>query len=200
LFLFAAISLVFWWAVHYTKWPLLYPLLYIWVGIFGSAGNDAGLDARELRMDHARGKRLFSLLGSGGILGGIFGGFFGNFAVVRFGTESLLLVIGLCLLGCVVLVQMVSRQHARTHSEEDRDHRELAAQQGLLQSFRVIRESGLLQTIAILICLSSIVTTAAGWQLKAIAKMFTSKKTLSPPFSPASAGTPEFWHCWRSCS
>ena len=39
-----------------------------------------------------------------------------------------------------------------------------------MQSFRVIRESGLLQTIAILICLSSIVTTAAGWQLKAIAK------------------------------
>jgi AAA family ATP:ADP antiporter len=40
----------------------------------------------------------------------------------------------------------------------------------VLQSFRIIRESGLLQTIAILICLSSIVTTAAGWQLKAIAK------------------------------
>src|SRR4029079_18147413 len=115
-------------------------------------------------------KRLFSLLGSGGILGGIFGGFFGAFARHQFGTERLLMVIGVCLVFCTFLVRIIGRQHATQSDSELTQSNEEAIQPGLVQSFRIIRDSGLLQTIAILICLSSIVTTAAGWQLKAIAK------------------------------
>ena len=110
LFLFAAIAMVFWWSVHYTRWPWLLPLLYIWVGIFGVLATTQVWTLANFMWTTREAKRLFSLLGSGGIVGGIFGGFFGNFAVKRFGTESLLLAIGFFLLACVLLVQTMNRQ------------------------------------------------------------------------------------------
>ena len=171
LMLFAASSFAFWWAVHYARWPWLYPVLYIWVGVFGVLATTQVWTLASFVWTTREAKRLFSLLGSGGILGGIFGGFFGVFAVSRFGTESLLLAIGLCLVLCTVLVRRIGRRQTLTKpvgNESENTEEEL--QPGLIQSFRLIRDSGLLQTIAILICLSSIVTTAAGWQLKAIAK------------------------------
>src|SRR5678816_1137354 len=100
LLLFAASSFAFWWSAHYSKWPWLYPVLYIWVGIFGVLATAQVWTLASLVWTTREAKRLFSLLGSGGILGGIFGGFFGSFAVQQFGTESLLMVIGVCLVFC----------------------------------------------------------------------------------------------------
>lgn len=166
---FAATSSAFWWAAHYTSWPWLFPVLYIWVGIFGVLATTQVWTLANFVWTTREAKRLFSLLGSGGILGGIFGGFLGTFAVKRFGTESLLLIISFFLVLCTILVQIICRQQNTQENREEKAYIQ-PRQASLMQSFQVIRESGLLQTIAILICLSSIVTTAASWQLKAIAK------------------------------
>src|SRR6266436_6469395 len=56
------------------------------------------------------------------------------------------------------------------HLDDTRSQKALESPAGLLASFRLVRKSPHLQAIAALICLSSVVTTAAGWQLKAIAK------------------------------
>jgi len=171
LLLFAIMVFGFWWCVHYTEWPWLFPVFYIWVGVFGVLATAQVWTFANFLWTTREAKRLFALLGSGGILGGIFGGFFGTFAVKQFGTESLLLVIGVFLLSCALLVQFIGRQHHGKVGGED-----VARQPGLFQSFRLLRTSTLLKTIAVLICLSSIVTTAAGWQLKAIAKDFYIEK------------------------
>ena len=55
-------------------------------------------------------KRLFGLVGSGGILGGIFGGFLSNSLADRLGTESLLAVLAVFLGVCTVLVVFIWRQ------------------------------------------------------------------------------------------
>jgi ATP:ADP antiporter, AAA family len=170
LLLFAAMSAAFWWSAHYSKWPWLFPVLYIWVGLFGVLATTQVWTLANFVWTTREAKRLFSLLGSGGILGGIFGGFFGSFAVKTFGTESLLLIISFFLVLCTVLVQGIGRQQRPRDPGDEAAGMDSARQSSLMQSFRVIRESGLLQTIAVLICVSSIVTTAAGWQLKAIAK------------------------------
>lgn len=167
LLLFAVVALAFWWCAHY-RWPWLFPVLYVSVGIFGVLATTQVWMLANVEWTAREAKRLVSLLGSGGILGGIFGGFFGRFAVVEYGTESLLLVIGLFLLLCVVLVRIIAHEGRKTS--------ETALQQSLLRSFRIIRESSLLKTIAILIVLSSVVTTVAGWQLKVIAKEFLVEK------------------------
>ena len=170
LLLFAAMSAAFWWSAHYTKWPWLFPVLYIWVGLFGVLATTQVWTLANFVWTTREAKRLFALLGSGGIVGGIFGGFLGTFAVKTFGTESLLLIISFFLVLCTVLVQRIGRQQKPRDPGDAAAGTNSARQSSLMQSFRVIRESPLLQTIAVLICLSSIVTTAAGWQLKAIAK------------------------------
>jgi len=169
LLLFATIAFAFWWCAHYyTKWPWLFPMLYVSVGIFGVLATAQVWMLANVEWTAREAKRLFSLLGSGGILGGIFGGFFGRFAVGQYGTESLLFVIGLFLGLCAVLVRVIAPGGRQTS--------EPALQQSLLRGFRAIKESSLLKTIAILICLSSLVTTVAGWQLKVIAKEFFVEK------------------------
>ena len=177
LMLFAVTVFGFWWCAHYTKWPWLYPVFYVWVGILGVLATTQVWTLANFLWTTREAKRLFSLLGSGGILGGIFGGFFGIFAVKRFGTESLLFVIGIFLLSCAVLVQFIGRQQPNSPATSpDSDGSAVVPPSGLLQSFRLLRQSHLLKTIAVLICLSSIVTTAAGWQLKALAKDFYIEK------------------------
>jgi len=167
---FAVMASVFWWAAHYTKWRGLFPLLYVWVGIFGVLATMQVWTLANVVWTTREAKRLFSLLGSGGIVGGIFGGFLGTFAVKRFGTESLLLIISFFLVLCTILVQIIWRQQKTQNSPGESAETHGPRESNLMESFRVIRDSGLLQTIAVLICLSSIVTTAASWQLKAIAK------------------------------
>ena len=180
--LFAGIAFAFWWFAHYSKWPWLFPVLYVWIGIFGVLATAQVWTLANFVWTTREAKRLFSLLGSGGILGGIFGGFFSTFAAKRFGTESLLLVAGFFLLLCAGLVQIIGRQHDLRGKDQESKASESLRPGSLMQSLRVIRESGLLQTIAILICLSSVVTTSAGWQLKAIAKDTLVEKDLLAAF------------------
>jgi AAA family ATP:ADP antiporter len=172
LLVYAAMAATFWWSAHYMKWPWLFPVIYIWVGIFGVLAPAQVWTLANFAWTTREAKRLFSLLGSGGILGGIFGGFFSNFAARQFGTESLLLVLGIFLILCTVLVQIIGHRCSRNPARktEEAQSSEAMPPRGLLDSFRVISRYRLLQTIAILICLSSIVTTSAGWQLKAIAQ------------------------------
>jgi ATP/ADP translocase/HEAT repeat protein len=180
---FAIISTVFWWLAHYENWRWLYPVIYVWVGVSGVLAIAQVWTLANFVWTTREAKRLFSLLGSGGILGGIFGGFFSNIAVTQFGTESLLLAIGVCHLVCASLVQAISRQNESSSSRSALNPApESIAQPGLMQSFQVLRQYPLLRTIAVLICLSSVVTTAAGWQLKAIAKEVLVEKDVMAAF------------------
>ena len=161
--------LALWWAVHFHKWPWVYSTLYIWVGIFGALATAQVWTLANFVWTTREAKRLFGLLGSGGISGAIFGGFFSRWMAPAFGTESLLLVISVSLAASAGLVVIIWNQ--RSIGEIDITGRDNAeSPRGLVESFNLVRKSSHLQAIAALICLSSVVTTAAGWQLKAIAK------------------------------
>ena len=167
---FAGIAIFFWWAFASFRWDWLFPALYIWVGIFGVLAITQVWTLANFMLTTREAKRVFGLVGSGGILGGIFGGFISNFAARNLGTESLLLVLALFLGTCVALVLMIWRQR---QAEVPEDHPLVPIDEGprnLFESFRLMLSSQHLTSIAALICVTSIVTTAAGWQFKAIAK------------------------------
>src|SRR5439155_13398031 len=90
------------------------------------------------------------------------------------GTKSILLVIGTFAEISAVLVLIIWRQRPPNEGAEvangAQDSTREIGPRNLLESFRLVRQSSHLQAIAALICLSSIATTAAGWQLKTIAK------------------------------
>lgn len=169
LLFFAANLSAFWYGFHFHKVTWLPPVFYIWVGIFGVLVVTQVWTLANFVWTTREAKRLFGILGSGGIAGGIAGGFLTNGVATHFGTEAILLVMALFLIICAGLVVIIWSQKQAFAGETEETKPE-EGPRNLIESFRLVRESPHLQAIAALICVSSIVTTAAGWQLKALAK------------------------------
>jgi AAA family ATP:ADP antiporter len=166
---FAANLGAIWWGLQFHRWVWLAPLFYLWVGIFGILAVAQVWTLANFVWTTREAKRLFGMFGSGGIIGGSFGGFFESWIAVRFGAESTLLFMAGFLLICAVLVRIISKEQ-ETVSGEHEARNSGGTPRNLAGSFRLVRKSYHLQTIAALICLSSVVTAVAGWQLNAIAK------------------------------
>jgi AAA family ATP:ADP antiporter len=185
--LFFSLNLVgFWWGLHVQHWGWLAPVFYVWLGICGILSVTQVWTLANFLWTTREAKRLFGLLGSGGILGGIAGGFLAKAIALRLGTEAMLLVMTALLLACAALVPIIWKQQAEEHTEQaDANH---GRPKTLVESFRLVSRSPHLRAIAALILLSSVVTTAAGWQLKAIAKDTIGQKDALAAFLGAFAG------------
>ena len=170
--LFASTAIFFWWAFVTFRWTWLFPALYIWVGIFGVLATTQVWTLANFMLTTREAKRLFGIVGAGGILGGIFGGFLSTGIAENFGTESLLIVLAVFMGTSALLVSLIWRsRHAKTGGKSNAPRMTTkGGPRSLLESFHLMRSSMHLKSIATLICITSIVTTAAGWQFKAIAK------------------------------
>src|SRR5215470_15396358 len=156
----------FWWGSYWHNWVWVSPSLYIFVGIFGVVAVMQVWTMANFVWTTREAKRLFGVLGSGGIAGGIVGGFVTKWMAPRFGTESLLLLICTFVAASAALVLLIWKQQATVNESQTTE----TSPQNLSESYKLVRNSPHLQAIAGLICLASIVTTAVTWQLNAIAK------------------------------
>jgi AAA family ATP:ADP antiporter len=174
LLLFAVISGLFCWSVHSHsyEWKWIYPAFYVWVSILGAVTTVQVWTLANFLLTTREAKRLFGVIGSGGILGGIFSGFFAHATAKRFGTASLLMAVTLFLALCLPLVILLRgmKKGAQLESEESEEWAPAEGPRNLQQSFQLVRSSPHLRAIATLICISAIVTAIAGWQFKATAK------------------------------
>ena len=168
--LFFSLNLVgFWWGLHFRNWPWLAAVFYVWVGICGILAWAQVWTLANFVWTTREAKRLFGLLGSGGIVGGIAAGFLARGIALRFGTDATLIFTAGLLFVCALLVQIVWRRRQDAPEESARTNVP-ETPRNLMESFRLVRQSRHLQAIAGLMCLCSIVTTLGGWQLNAIAK------------------------------
>jgi AAA family ATP:ADP antiporter len=170
LLLFAVVQVGFWWLVRYEpdlKWQ--YPAFYIWVGILGVLAPAQVWTLANYLLTTREAKRVFGLVGAGGILGATVAGLIAQ-ALARaknLGTQSLPLVMGILLVICAGLVVLLWRERsaaasAAPHAQPD--------SKGLRKSLGVVFASPYLMSIASLITLASLATTFATWQFVAIAK------------------------------
>jgi AAA family ATP:ADP antiporter len=184
--LFFALSLVaFWWLESFHRLPWLAWVLYGWVGIVGVLAPAQVWTLANYVFTTREAKRMFGLIGSGGITGAIFGGFLASAAVRRFGTESLLLAMAALLAVCSLLVLLIARKRRSLFTAAGETQKIAPSPQGprnLLESFRRVRASTHLQAIAALICISSIATNVASWQFRAMAKHFYPEKDMLAAF------------------
>src|SRR5215470_6365288 len=88
---FAANVIVLWWAARFRQSVWLYPVVYVWVGIFGVLAISQVWTLANCVLTNREAKRLFGFIGSGGIIGGTVGGFLSNIIAPWLGAESLLL-------------------------------------------------------------------------------------------------------------
>src|SRR5262249_51976750 len=66
---------VFWWFARFRQNSWLYPVVYVWVGMFGVLAVSQVWTLANYVLTNREAKRLFGFIGSGGIVGGIVGGF-----------------------------------------------------------------------------------------------------------------------------
>jgi len=175
---FAANCALFWSLAHYYHLTWLFPIFYVWVGIFGVLAPTQVWTLANYALTTREAKRVFGMVGGGGIAGAIFAGFFSKTVAKAFGTESLLLGMALLLLTCslLMLVMWQTRQVQAGDPDEGGARTTESGLGDLRHSMGLIASSPYLLAIAAVICISSFVTTLTGWQFKAIAKDFLVNK------------------------
>ena len=176
---FAATWALFWGLAHYYSHLIwIFPALYVWVKIFGVLAATQIWTLANYVLTTREAKRVFGMVGGGAIAGGIFAGYLAKTMAKRFGTESLLLAMTLFVVICGGLVILVWRsgrvivgdaRGSTTGSTE-------TVPRNLLASMRLLFSSPYLRSIAMLICVSSLVVTLTGWQFLAIGQQFLVKK------------------------
>ncbi|HXY41486.1 MAG TPA: Npt1/Npt2 family nucleotide transporter [Vicinamibacteria bacterium] len=144
----------------------LYPVVYVWVGVFGVLAPAQVWTLANYVLTPREARRLFGIVGAGATLGAALGGFLSNATARRFGAESLLLLMSAVILGSTPLVGPLWRRRHQLDAAPPADEQD----PGLPTSLDLILDSGHLRAIAGIVLLSSFVTALSGWQLKAIAQ------------------------------
>jgi AAA family ATP:ADP antiporter len=175
---FASNCLVFWVLSHYYHYVWLFPIIYVWVGMFGVLAPTQVWTLANYSLTTREAKRIFGMIGGGGIAGWIFAGAFCKTVTKSFGTESLLLGIAVLLLICSVLMLMLWQGGYVRAGVQEGDNAEGSERRSrdFSESLKLVISSPYLRAIAAVICVSSFVTTLTGWQFKAIAKQFLVNK------------------------
>ncbi len=168
---FASNVALFWWMAKFTQSAWLYPVVYVWVGIFGVLATSQVWTLTNYVLTGREAKRLVGFIGTGGIVGGIVRRFSVQHCVAidgrgrtvsgdgRFDRD--IYRAGLCdCRGMNVLLPALSNAPA-IKSQRSATLRE---------SFSLVISSPHLLPIAALICICSIATYIAGWQFRAIVK------------------------------
>src|SRR5438552_5690634 len=112
---FASNCVLFWGLIHYLHLAWLFPVFYVWVKIFGVLVPTQIWTLANYVLTTREAKRVFGMVGGGGIAGWIFSGFFFQEVGKNLGKGKLLVgMVGLFLnwsgLVCLDLVRRVVGQ------------------------------------------------------------------------------------------
>lgn len=168
-FAFLASNLViFWWLLQTEMW-LTSGLFYIWVKLYPLLlVSQFWLVANEL-FTTPQAKRVFGVVGAGGIVGGIAGSAIAGGLARALGSEGLLL-ISIGILGlCALIVLVIGRTTKPVRTREVSQQTEETPDPG---AWRLLVESSHLRTIAFILGLTIIVGTILDWQLNKAVELF----------------------------
>jgi ATP/ADP translocase len=175
---FATSCVLFWVLIHYSRPTWVYPVFYVWVGMFGVLAPTQVWTLANYLLTTREAKRIFGMVGGGGILGWIFAGYLSMIVAKALGTESLLLAMAVLLVLCSA-VMAVATKGGKLRLDPANDPIAGVAgtgQKDLRASIRSVFSSPYLRAIAAVICISSFATTITGWQFKALARQFSAGK------------------------
>src|ERR1700730_10891551 len=109
--LFFASNCALFWALdhYYSRLLWLFPAFYIWVKILGVLVPTQIWTVANYVLTTREAKRVFGMVGGGGVAGWIFSGYFSKTVTRHFGTESLLVGMVFFVLICAGLVILIWR-------------------------------------------------------------------------------------------
>ncbi len=164
---FLAVSLLLLWGLLRSGAVGVPALLYVWVGVFTVLIPSQAWSLAGSIFTTRQAKRLFSVIGSGGILGAALGGQFTSRVGPHLGTANIpLAAVGL-LLVCALIVSRLSRA-AQTPAAPVSGKGKAKA--SIRQSLQLVGETRYLSLITLALFLSTLVSTLVKYQFKATAQ------------------------------
>lgn len=161
--------LLFWALVHwrvFQGWALF--AFYVWIAVFSLLSTSQFWILANTVFNPREAKRLFGFIGAGAIAGGIFGGYLVKFSAGAVGSENLLWICAVCLIGCLPIPRMV--RHKTASEEVLQKNRQEEHAGALSQSpLKLIRNSRHLSLLAGIIGVSVVVGKLVEYQFSAIA-------------------------------
>ncbi len=183
LFFVANIFLIWW--LEQIQWMAISAVFYVWCSIFGVIITAQVWTLAGMILNTRQARRLFALIGSGGILGSFLGGLLAA-VIVRFsGTDNLLLILAAFPAACIVIVQILSRRFCRRGFPDKLQvpGGSIKGERNLAAIVRTIHESRYLRLIVALLALSAVVTLIIDFQFKSVVQeSFKSKDQLTAFF------------------
>lgn len=144
-------------------------VFYVWVAIFGVITSMQFWLLSNYVFTIREAKRLFGLIGAGGISGGIFGGYLTNFLAPIIGTENLVLVSASFLFICIYLGKYVWVHYGRkNYSERISKTIQIESSEQKGSSFNIIRKSKYLTLFAGIVGISVLVSNLVDYQFNMI--------------------------------
>jgi len=157
---FFLISLFFFYILVRSGDPWIYPLFYTWGGVFTVLLPIQGWVTCYDLYGTREAKRLFAIMGGGGILGGAFGGFYTAGLAQDQGNEILLLHTCVFLALSVVLLSVVQTRNKSTLVAASRTYDRFEQKQdGAFKSLRQILRSKHLRYLATVVFITGVSTT-----------------------------------------
>jgi ATP/ADP translocase/HEAT repeat protein len=164
---------IFWLFIAFYDFAWVLYAFYMWSAIVGLVVVAQFWTLANAMFNPREGKRLFGILTAGGTLGGVAGALGAHWAVnFLFGTKHLLWLIAIFFAGAFAVVWFARREWEKDRTTNPREPTP-ASERGAREAAGVVetlRNSRYLQSIALLIFVSVIVSTLIDYQFKAAAK------------------------------
>lgn len=160
-------NLVLFWWLDRMQFAWTYPVLYVWVGMYGVIATTQVWTLANDLFTTREAKRVFGVIGSGGIVGAISGGMLTRFLVVHIGTGNLLLIAAGIIFVALCLVLVLARHRLATHTRTD----DQPPPRQLLDSLRIVFNSPHLRRVASLVLVTALATKMVDWQFNAVAEV-----------------------------
>ena len=151
-----ALSLVLFWWLYGHPWGWVPVVFYVWATIAFSATVSQFWSFAHHVFDVRQARRLFGLLGAGGLLGGIVGGQIARLTSVLGETRHALLVAAVLLASVVVLIEWV-QGHGDAVDEQHDEEGTAEDAQSARAGFELLRGSRHLRLVALTLVLGVIV-------------------------------------------
>jgi len=113
---------VFYLFLFFTYKGVVLYIFYVWVAIFAVISTSQFWILANLIFNPREARRLFSFIGAGAISGGIFGGYLTNFLAPVIGSENLLLICMIFLVGCIPISKTVWADNGKDRTKIKFEH------------------------------------------------------------------------------
>ncbi len=177
-FLFSALFVLFWLAIKLKLSNYIYPLLYIFVEIAGSLIIVPFWTFANEIYTSREAKRLFGIIGAGGVLANVAAGGLTKIIVHNVGTENLLIICSVILAFAAVIIFKISKCTEVINILPSTEQKRQS--QNVLRDISNIFSEDYTRKLALIVIVMAIVITSVDYQFKILARSsFTKENSLT---------------------